>query len=219
MYVWDRTVASGVREEREKGETTAPESLEQLFWNSRHCTLASGNCRPEDGKHDLAIFTLFLWVILRLHFPTVYTVDRMPSGPVLTEIQAIWHTFASNSICQAWMLYDCPSVGTTVQYSHMAVTRQISYSRVFAQGKGYVGNLQGKYSAGNQSSGVLIIRSFPAQVLCNSLDPLSPCELMQWAAIWPCCFCSTAKMKSPLEIEYIIFHWPKKPHWIYSSWL
>lgn len=158
---------AGSGKKDKKGETTAPESLEQLFWNSRHCTLASGNCRPEDGKHDLAIFTLFLWVILRLHFPTVYTVDRMPSGPVLTEIQAIWHTFASNSICQAWMLYDCPSVGTTVQYSHMAVTRQISYSRVFAQGKGYIGNLQGKYNAENQSSGVLIIRSFLAQVLCN----------------------------------------------------
>lgn len=65
------------------------------------------------------------------------------------------------------MLYYCPSVGTIVQYCHVAVTRHISYARVFAQWNGYAGNLQGKYNAGNQSSGVLSIRSFPAQVQYN----------------------------------------------------
>lgn len=74
------------------------------------------------------------------------------------------------------MLYYCPSVGTMVQYCHMAVARQISYSRVFAHWKGYAGNLQGKYNAGNQSSGVLSIRSFPAQVLYNVA--WIPCHLV-----------------------------------------
>lgn len=77
------------------------------------------------------------------------------------------YPFASNTLWQAWMLYYCPSVGTMVQYCHMVLTRHISYARVFAQWNGFAGNLQGKYNAGNQPLGVLSMRSFPAQVLCN----------------------------------------------------
>lgn len=67
VCVWDRTVASRFRKEQLKGETTAPECLEMLFWNSGQCTLAAGDCRREDGKCSLAMFTLFLWVILSLY--------------------------------------------------------------------------------------------------------------------------------------------------------
>lgn len=146
----------------------------------------------------------FPWV---MHSPAVSPADRTPCGlfklcRLCCASSLLW-TSASSTLCQVWLLHSCPSVGTMVQICPRAVTDTWAAPGLW-QWDGHAGNLQGK----NQSSGApkhQVMSSSGA--VWHSLGHLSPFELVQEAAIWPYCSYCMVKIKSPLQIECIIFHW------------
>lgn len=167
------------------------------------------------------MFSLFLWVILRLHFPPSYTADRTPSWLVLTQRQALCGIRLPPALYAKPGCFDIARLQAP-WCSIVTWLWHISYSKVFAHWNGCAGNLQGKYNAGKQSLGVLSIRSLPAQLLCNTA--WNPCHLGNSCNGWRsdlCCwvlglfflffFIALRRWKVLYKLSILIFIGRKSP--------
>lgn len=138
------------------------------------------------------------WV---MHFPAVSPADRMPCGLFLCamKLSALYiHLQHLVPGLDASLLPICGHHGAALpQGCH----RHLSCPRVSVSGMGMRETCRER----TNPQGVLSIRSCSG-IMWHSLALLSPWELIQRAAVWTCSSSCMVKIKSPLQMEYIVFH-------------